>query len=236
MLDIIAQGEEIGLSKDMIYALEGFHEYALGEIAENIKESKGVSWEKAYSQAWLVITGKKHTKKGERRNPGVLDIPEGKKVTDLSLSHFETLAQKKGIGAVSRALNNLARWNTKKDPKLSQWAIGMLNRFVGWADKNQDKLSTNADLFDSYAPPLAPLAPQPVAPPTSPVPGPPPIEPVAPEQLGPEGSCLCTQCGHASPSDAGMTCAELTCPKCNIPLVRSEAPVSLPPGQMPPVT
>ena len=63
MLDIIAQGEEAGLDKDMIFALQDFHEYALGAIAENIKESRGVSWEKAYDQAWDIITGAKDAKK-----------------------------------------------------------------------------------------------------------------------------------------------------------------------------
>lgn len=58
-------------------------------------------------------------------HPGILEVPAGKSVTSLPLSHFESLAKKKGRGAIVRALLNLYRWNKKANPKLSKWAKDM---------------------------------------------------------------------------------------------------------------
>lgn len=38
--------------------------------------------------------------------------------------------------------------------------------------------------------------------------------------LGPEGECLCPQCGAKSPHQRGVPCYEQMCPKCGIPMVR----------------
>lgn len=61
-------------------------------------------------------------KKAKVKHPGILEVPEGKDVEDLPVSHFVALAKKKGRGAIVRALMNLHRWNKKRDPKLSAWA------------------------------------------------------------------------------------------------------------------
>ena len=58
-------------------------------------------------------------------NPGVLEVPEGKDVMELPLSHFEALAKKVGLSEVVKALLNLWRWNQEKNPKLSAWAKDM---------------------------------------------------------------------------------------------------------------
>lgn len=58
----------------------------------------------------------------EVKNPGILEVPEGKKVMDLPLSHFKSLMDKKGKAPIMRALVNLERWNKKQNPSVSKWA------------------------------------------------------------------------------------------------------------------
>lgn len=58
-------------------------------------------------------------------HPGILQVPAGKKVTQLSFNHFRKLAKRKGHAAISKALVNLQRWNKRKSPSLSRWAKRM---------------------------------------------------------------------------------------------------------------
>lgn len=58
----------------------------------------------------------------EVENKGILEVPEGKKVDELPLSHFKRLVDKKGYAEIIRALNNLAVWNKNDDKQLSEWA------------------------------------------------------------------------------------------------------------------
>ena len=62
------------------------------------------------------------------KNKGILEVPSGKKVTQLPVSHFKRLANRKGHAAVSRALTNLERWNKNKNRSLSRWASGMKSK------------------------------------------------------------------------------------------------------------
>lgn len=55
-------------------------------------------------------------------NPGILEVPDGKNIMSLPVSHFVALAKKKGVGAIVKALLNLYRWNENDNPKLSKWA------------------------------------------------------------------------------------------------------------------
>ena len=64
----------------------------------------------------------------EVKHEGILEVPEGKNVDDLPLSHFEKLAKKKGLGKITKALNNLQVWNKNDDPKLSKWAGNMIDK------------------------------------------------------------------------------------------------------------
>lgn len=70
-------------------------------------------------------------------HPGVLEVPEGKKVEDLGKDHFNGLIQKKGWGEVSKALTNLETWNKNKNPKLSSWAGNMQKSLAKVHDKGQ---------------------------------------------------------------------------------------------------
>lgn len=64
----------------------------------------------------------------EVKHEGILEVPEGKNVDDLPMSHFEKLAKKKGLGKITKALNNLQVWNKNDDPKLSKWAGNMIDK------------------------------------------------------------------------------------------------------------
>jgi hypothetical protein len=65
---------------------------------------------------------KKKWPKKQVKNPGILEVPEGKTVSEMPASYFIGLAKKKGRGAIVKALMNLYRWNKNKNPKLSAWA------------------------------------------------------------------------------------------------------------------
>lgn len=58
-------------------------------------------------------------------NPGLLEVPEGKKVMDLPVSHFKRLIDKKGREAIIRGITNLEVWNRNDDPQISRWAKDM---------------------------------------------------------------------------------------------------------------
>ena len=61
-------------------------------------------------------------------NPGVLEVPEGKKFWQLPLSHFEKLVDKKGYAKVIRALTNLEVWNKNDDPEISKKASDIADK------------------------------------------------------------------------------------------------------------
>lgn len=70
----------------------------------------------------------KETPNIEVKHKGILEVPEGKNVDDLPLSHFVNLANKKGLSKITKALNNLQVWNKNDDPKLSKWAGDMIDK------------------------------------------------------------------------------------------------------------
>ena len=64
----------------------------------------------------------------EVKHEGILEVPDGKNVDDLPMSHFEKLAKKKGLSKITKALNNLQVWNKNDDPELSKWAGNMIDK------------------------------------------------------------------------------------------------------------
>lgn len=62
------------------------------------------------------------------KHPGVLEVPQGKKVWQLPFKHAVKLAKTKGRGPIVRALNNLLIWNKNKKTesamKIKKWATG----------------------------------------------------------------------------------------------------------------
>ena len=80
----------------------------------------------------------------EVKHEGILEVPEGKNVDDLPFSHFEKLANKKGLSKITKALNNLQVWNKKKDPKLSKWAGNMIDRLNKKLKKDESFVNENS--------------------------------------------------------------------------------------------
>lgn len=79
----------------------------------------------------------------EVKHEGILEVPEGKNVDDLPISHFEKLTKKKGLGKITKALNNLQVWNKNDDPKLSKWAGDMIDKLNKKFDKKESLLRLN---------------------------------------------------------------------------------------------
>ena len=132
----------------------------LDKIVEDVEEKE---YKKSKNESYRL---KEEDTQIEVENPGLLEVPEGKNVDDLPLSHFVKLVNKKGLDKIVRGLNNLQVWNKNKDPKLSKWAGDMIDklnkklkkeesckRFVKedykddlkkFADANKDELGTIA--------------------------------------------------------------------------------------------
>ena len=74
------------------------------------------------------------------KNPGITDLPDGAwkewSVGKL-VSHFKTQAKEDGKQAISRAVNNIARWNKKKDPSLSKKAKSVMEKLSKAWDKEK---------------------------------------------------------------------------------------------------
>jgi hypothetical protein len=71
-------------------------------------------------------------------NPDLLEVPEGKDVSDLPESHFRGLVEKKGYEEILRGLQNLRRWNKNRDKKLSNWADSMMDKLKDWVEKKRE--------------------------------------------------------------------------------------------------
>jgi hypothetical protein len=83
----------------------------------------------------------------EVKNEGILEVPEGKNVDDLPMSHFEKLAKKKGLSKITKALNNLQVWNKNDDPKLSKWAGSMIDKLNKKLKKESFRLRESTKPF-----------------------------------------------------------------------------------------
>lgn len=85
----------------------------------------------------------KETPNIEVKHKGILEVPEGKNVDDLPLSHFVDLAKKKGLSKITKALNNLQVWNKNDDKKLSKWAGDMIDKLNKKLGKDESIRKTN---------------------------------------------------------------------------------------------
>lgn len=59
-------------------------------------------------------------------------MPQGKRVTDLPLSHFKTLTRKHGFPSISRSLTALHVLNKNRNKPLSRWADKMQADLSRW--------------------------------------------------------------------------------------------------------
>ena len=72
----------------------------------------------------------------ETKNPGILEVPEGKNVDNLPVKHFKALIDKKGRAPIIRALTNLEVWNKNDNKSLSSWAKKMKKSLEGYGEKD----------------------------------------------------------------------------------------------------
>ena len=76
------------------------------------------------------------------KNPGILEVPEGKNFWDLPLKHYKDIVDKKGYAKVIRALTNLEVWNKNDDPDISKKASKIaddLKKFYKKESLNEEK-------------------------------------------------------------------------------------------------
>lgn len=73
----------------------------------------------------------------EVSNPGILEVPDGKKVSELPVSHFKDLIDRKGRAKIIRALTNLQNWNKNDNKSLSNWAKSMKNKLGDYGSKKE---------------------------------------------------------------------------------------------------
>jgi len=124
---------------DYFYYDDGAHQEDFKELQSSVKtlhklwlkldniveEAEEREYKKSKNESYRL---KEEDTEIEVENPGLLEVPEGKNVDDLPLSHFVKLANKKGLGKIVKGLNNLQVWNKNKDPKLSKWAGDMIDK------------------------------------------------------------------------------------------------------------
>jgi len=87
----------------------------------------------------LDVLVEQDTEKIKVEHPGILEIPKTKKFWDMPLRHYLSLGNKKGKGAVMKALLNLERWNKKEEPKVSKAARNIIDHLKinkEWEDIN----------------------------------------------------------------------------------------------------
>jgi len=81
------------------------------------------------------------------KHEGVLEVPEGKEIEDLPISHFKNLVKKKGFSTISKALTNLIVWNKNKRPIFSKKIDTIQNNLTSWVDRERKK-SNNENLYE----------------------------------------------------------------------------------------
>jgi hypothetical protein len=82
------------------------------------------------------------------KHPGILAVPEGKKVDQLPFSHFEALVKKHGYDSIAKALTNLEVWNKNRDPKLARWAKSTRERLEAKYGAKEESFRLFEDLGD----------------------------------------------------------------------------------------
>ena len=91
--------------------------------------------------------------KTKTKNPGILEVPEGKNFWDLPLKHYKELVDKKGYAKVIRALTNLEVWNKNDDPDISKKATKIaddLKKFYKKESKERVLLTALEDKINKY--------------------------------------------------------------------------------------
>ena len=92
-----------------------------------------------------ILIEAENTKDIKVENEGILELGN-KSFEETPKSHFISLAKKIGKGPVSKAINNISRWASEKNPSLSKKASDMMDSLKNdseWQDIEAKKESYN---------------------------------------------------------------------------------------------
>lgn len=80
---------------------------------------------------FLYLREAEDTTEIEVKNPGIEELPEGAWndwSVDKLVSHFKSLAGKKGKPEISKSINNIERWNKNSNKSLSDKARSVMDK------------------------------------------------------------------------------------------------------------
>lgn len=83
------------------------------------------------------------------KHEGILEVPEGKTIRELPISHFERLVKEKGYEPIIRALNNLAVWNKNDDKDLASTAKAIMDQLRKKYRKDEDFTIDDSDRIET---------------------------------------------------------------------------------------
>jgi len=75
------------------------------------------------------------------KNPGILKVPEGSNVWRLTKKHIVSLVKKEGKAKISRAVQNLLRWNKNKRTESANKIRAWANKAAGWVSAEESTAS-----------------------------------------------------------------------------------------------
>ena len=107
-----------------------------------IAKSKGII-DEVNMESRKLTEAKTDTKDIKAKNPGILDLPENgfvDKTIEQLVKHVVKIAKDKGRSPVSKALQNLVRWNKNDNPSLSKKAQSVFDKY----SKEMDDIEAKA--------------------------------------------------------------------------------------------
>lgn len=85
----------------------------------------------------------------QAENPGLLELPENG-FNDWNIeklvSHFVSLAKKKGREAISKGIQNIIRWNKEKNKSLSDKAQSVFDKYAAELDKKEESVMKESSI------------------------------------------------------------------------------------------
>ena len=116
-----------GLDDNIVYNIYVKENGSIRESSNNVIKNESIRKRKLREQDVEIKV----------KHEGILEVPEGKTVDQLPMSHFEKLVKKHGLPKITKALNNLQVWNKNDDKKLSKWAGNMIDKLTKKYGKNE---------------------------------------------------------------------------------------------------
>jgi hypothetical protein len=130
-------------------------DFGMEKVFVKLNNGKEVVVDKDYmhAESRKLTEAKTDTKDIKVKNPGILDLPEGgfsKKTIDQLVKHMVKIAKDTGRSKVSKALQNLVRWNKNDDPDMSKKAQSVFDKYSKEMDKLEEKKESRKINEDNY--------------------------------------------------------------------------------------